>query len=476
MEMARGGGPAVKAQLGLWDAVSIIVGIVIGTTIYKSPQLIMANVASPAWGLGAWALGGALSVVGALCYAELASTYPRSGGDYVYLSRAFGPWCGFLFGWAQLAVILTGSIGMMAFVFGDYAVQVWNPPEAIGSREMWTAILAAGAVVVLSLTNILGVVLGKWTQNLLSLLKVIGLGAIVVVGFKHGSKDILAGPAMAPDKTSFGMAMIFVLYAYGGWNDAAFVAAEVRNRRNIIRALILGTGLVTVIYLAVNVAYLQALGFEGMRSSWTVAADVGKMVPGIDGSLAISILVMVSALGAINGLIFTGSRLYSTLGAENSIFALLGRWSPRFGSPVWALLIQAAISVVMIAAIGTPVGRDAIDVGMKGIGLEAMPWKQYFGGFDTLLSGTAPVFWAFFLLSGLSLFALRQRDPDIERPFRVPLFPLLPLIFCGTCAYMLYSAIDYAKYIALIGAVPLAIGLPLYWLSRRTVTDGVKGD
>jgi amino acid transporter len=475
MAMGSDGGPSVKARLGLWDAVSIIVGIVIGSTIYKSPQLIMANVVSPAWGLGAWALGGALSLVGALCYAELASTYPRSGGDYVYLSRAFGPWCGFLFGWSQLSVILTASIGAMAFVFGDYAVKVWNPPESVATREVWTALLAAAAVAVLALTNVLGVVLGKLTQNLLSLLKVIGLGAIVVIGFKHGSADVLAGPPPA-GTTSFGMAMIFVLYAYGGWNDAAFVAADVRDRRNITRALLLGTALITVIYLAVNVAYLRALGFETMRQSWTVAADVGQMAFGENASRAISVLVMVSALGAINGLIFTGSRVYSTLGAENSIFALLGRWSPRLGSPVWALLIQAAITLAMIAGVGTPIGRDAIDAGMVWLVNQKMPWERYFGGFDTLVSGTAPVFWAFFLMSGLSLFALRQRDPDIERPFRVPLFPLLPLIFCGTCGYMLYSAIDYAKYIALIGAVPLAVGLPLYWLSRRTVADGAKPD
>jgi basic amino acid/polyamine antiporter, APA family len=475
MEMARGGKGPVPARLGLFDAVSIIVGIVIGAAIYKSPQLIMNSVTSPAWGLGAWALGGALSLIGALCYAELASTYPHLGGDYVYLSRAFGRWCGFLFGWAQLAVILPASIGSMAFVFGDYAAGVWSPPGTVFPHAGWVAILAAAAVAVLSLTNILGVVLGKWTQNLLSLLKVIGLGAIVVVGFKHGQADVLAGSTPAGAATSFGTAMIFVLYAYGGWNDTAYVAADVRNRRNIIRALLLGTGLITVIYLAVNVAYLRALGFDGMRASGTVAAEVGRLALGADGSRAISVLVMVSALGAINGLIFTGSRVYAALGAENSIFALVGRWSPRFGSPAWAMLIQAGTTLAMIGVVGTQFGRDAFDAGLKGLGLAAVPWGRYFGGFETLVSGTAPVFWGFFLLSGLSLFALRQRDPDIERPFRVPIFPLLPLIFCGTCAYMLYSAIDYAKYVALIGAVPLAVGLPLYWLSRPTGAGAPKG-
>jgi amino acid transporter len=222
---------------------------------------------------------------------------------------------------------------------------------------------------------------------------------------------------------------------------------------------------VTTIYLAVNVAYLRVLGFEGIRTSGTVAASVGQSEHGDAGAQAISLLVMISALGAINGLTFTGSRVCATLGSDHGVFALLGRWSPRFRTPVWSLLAQALVTVSMIAAVGTPFGRNAIDAVLEAIGVGKMPWDKYFGGFDTLLSGTSPVFWAFFLLSGLSLFALRQRDPDIERPFSVPLYPLLPLIFCGYCGYMLYSAIDYAKAIALIGAIPLLIGLPLYAIS-----------
>jgi amino acid transporter len=458
------------AHLGLWDAVSIIVGIVIGVAIYRSPQLIMSNVETPGMGLFAWGLGGALSLIGALCYAELASTYPRSGGDYVYLTRAFGDWCGFLFGWAQLAVILTASIGSMAFVFGDYAVGLLATPGSVIAehKELWTAIFAAASVLALSGANLLGVVLGKWTQNLLSLLKVVGLGTIVYVGFRYGQAEVLqTSPIPAGKEISFGMAMIFVLYAYGGWNDAAFVAAEVLNRRNIVRALVLGTSLIALIYLAVNVAYLRALGFDAMRNSFTVAADVGKLVRGEDGQRAISILVMVSALGAINGLIFTGSRVYSTLGSEHRVFAVLGHWSGRYRSPIWSLLIQAAICLAMIVGVGTKVGRDVIDWIMVQVRVGEMPWDKYFGGFDTLVSGTAPVFWGFFLLSGLSLFALRQRDPDIERPFSVPLYPLLPLIFCGYCGYMLYSAVDYAKWISLIGALPLALGLVLYAVSKR---------
>jgi APA family basic amino acid/polyamine antiporter len=467
MELRRSETQPVQAQLGLWDAVSIIVGIVIGSTIYRSPPLIMSNVSGPWVGLGVWALGGVLSLIGALCYAELASTYPRLGGDYVYLSRAFGPWLGFLFGWAQLAVILTSSIGAMAFVFAEYAVTVW---PNFGPSSLF--VYAFLAVAVLALMNILGVVLGKWTQNVLTAAKVLGLGAILWAGFQYGQPGAFAASEKPVEGPGIGLAMILVLYAYGGWNDAAFVVAEMRNkRRNIPLALILGTAGVTIIYLAVNAAYLQALGFEGVRQSSAVAADVLARAEPLSGfgSKAMSILVMISALGAINGLTFTGSRVYATLGAEHSVFAWLGRWNPQLGSPVWALVTQAVISLAMIAAVGTEAGQNLIDDLLRVAGLQPLPWSKYFGGFNTLVAGTAPVFWGFFLLTGLSLFALRERDRGIERPFSVPLFPVLPLIFCGTCFYMLYSAIDYAGKLTLIGIIPLLLGLPLYGISRRRV-------
>lgn len=458
----------IKPRLGLWDAVSIIVGIVIGSTIYQSPPIIMRNVPDPWTGLGVWALCGLLSLLGALCYAELASTYPRIGGDYYFLSRAFGRWMGFLFGWAQLVAILTGSIGAMAFVFANYATALWpgGPPEVV---------YAAAAVAALSLLNLLGVVFGKLTQNLLSLAKVLGLGGIVLAGFLYGEHSLgtLTATAAAEGGSNLGFAMILVLYAYGGWNDAAFVAAEVRHRRHISLALILGTIGITVIYLAVNAAYLQVLGFEGVRQSQNVATDVLRLA--LDeklhmqgkGELAMRILVMVSALGAINGLIFTGSRVYAQLGAEHRILSGLGRWNFGSGTPVGALVVQAAITLLMIFIVGTTPGQQAIDGILQTLRLEPIPWQRYFGGFETLVAATAPIFWTFFLLTGLSLFALRQRDPEIERPFTVPFFPVVPLIFCGMCFYMLLASIDYAQRLALLAAVPLLLGLVLYLIDER---------
>jgi len=460
---------STDAHLGLWDAVSIIVGIVVGTAIFKTPQLVFGNVEGPWQGMGCWALGGVLALIGSLCYAELATTYPRMGGDYVYLTRAYGRWVGFLFGWAQLAVILTGSIGVMAYAFADYAIAFWQ------FDVKWTVWLAVGSVVALTVLNLFGVLFGKTVQNFLTGVKVLGLVAIVLAGMIWGGNASLTSdqPMSGP---GLGLAMVFVLYAYGGWNDAAFVASEVRNRRrNMPLALILGTAGITVIYLLVNAAYLWGLGFEGVRGSSAPAADVARLAVGDWGSKAISLLVMLSALGAINGLIFTGSRVYVSLGTDHRIFAFLGRWNARRSTPVWSLLAQTAIALLLIVIVGTETGQNAVDRALEMVWLKPLPWADYYGGFNTLVAATAPVFWVFFLLSGYSLLILRAKDPHIKRPFSAPFYPLEPILFVGMCYFMLFSAISYAKGLSLLGIVPLLLGLPLYFLSQAATRRNGSG-
>jgi len=454
------GGPV--ATLSLWDAVSLIVGVVIGAGIYETAPIVFANVSGPGTALLVWLLGGALSLVGACCYAELASTYPRSGGDYVYLRRAFGPLAGFLFGWSQLAVILTGSIGMMAYVFADY-LSVFGA-ESDASRTGFAAL----AVIVLTLLNAFSVGASKRTQNLLTFVKVAGLSAVALVGFTWALRTA-PGTALAPraqGETSLGLALILVLYTYGGWNDAAFVAAEVRKRRDIARALLLGTALITLIYVTVNAAFLAVLGFEGAQSSRAIAADVLRRPFGETGAALISVLVIVSALGAVNALILTGARVHSGLGADFSALAVLGRWSRKRRSPVAALLAQGAVALSLIGLVGTAPGRGAVDAMLRGLGITPVTWSGH-GGFDTLLRCTAPVFWLFFLLTGISMLVLRHRDRDIPRPFRAPLHPLLPLVFSGTCLYMLVSAVDYAGHLTIAGVVLMLLGLPLYFASKQ---------
>ncbi|MHB8974587.1 MAG: APC family permease [Pirellulaceae bacterium] len=454
----------IAATLGLWDAVSLIVGIVVGTSIFKIPGMVFSNVPGPWEALGVWLLGGLLSLNGALCYAELATTYPRSGGDYHYLTLAFGRWMGFLFGWAQLAVILTGSITVMAYAFADYGIRLWGAEPAKSPATLW---LAVGAIVSLSLLNLAGITVGKSVQNLLSAVKILGLAGIFLAAALCSSRGSLES-AGTWGEGSLGLALVFVLYAYGGWNDAAFVAAEVRGQhRKLPLALFLGIGLITVIYLLVIMAYMAVLGFAGARQSATPAADVMAIVVGDGGRAMISGLVMISALGAINGLILTGSRIYASLGADHAIFAYLARWNQRRGAPVAAMVAQGAIAVLLALSVGTAAGRNVIDGAWSWLGGAGLPWEKYGGGFETLLTGTAPVFWTFFLLTGLSLFVLRWRDGRRPRPFITPWYPLPPLIFCATCLYMLYSSLTYAKGLAIIGLLPLAAGIPLYVISQR---------
>lgn len=445
--------------LSLWDAVSLVIGIVIGSTIYKTPGLICSNVSSPWIALGLWVLCGGLSFVGALCYAELATTYSRSGGEYNYLTRAFGSWAGFLFGWSQLAIIQTGSIGALSYVFAEYAQNLLETPK---TSVVWFAL---AAVVGLTILNMAGVHAGRHTQKALVAAKLLGLLFLIVAGLSSTS-DVSMEATSPISGPGWSLSMILILYAYGGWNDAAFVTAEVRHRsRNIPLALLYGLGLIVLVYVLVNVAYLRALGFEGLRHSDRPAADALSAVLGQHAGRAMSLLVMISALGGLNGLILAVSRVHAAVGADHALFALLGRWSPRTKTPVWSLLAQGVITVVMILGVGTDEGRGFIDQLLSYSGLPAVPWNRYFGGFDTLFAASAPIFWLFFLSTGIAYFVLRVIDRDLVRPFKAPLFPLCPLLFCVTSAFGLYSAANYAAPLLPLIAIPFAAGIPLFFLS-----------
>jgi len=444
---------AAAPRLGLWDAVSLVIGIVVGTSIFRSAPDVFQNTSGPWPALGAWVLGGVLSIIGALCYAELATTYTRAGGDYEYLTRAFGPWAGFLFGWAQLTAVLTSSIGTMAYTFADYGVRLLKLTDA---GTVW---LAATPIVGATILNSLGTSPGKTTQNICTVAKVTGLIGVVLAGILAADWTNLAVSSTAETNDvetstswqSFGLAMVFVLYAYGGWNDAAFVAAEVRDRRrNLPLALIGGVLGVTAVYLAVNVAYLAGLGFAAARATRTPATDVIEAAIGSGGGKLASILVMISALGAINGMVLVGSRVYAAAGADHRPLRWLSGWDAERGAPRAALLAQAAVSLAMVFAVSMVDPSD---------------------GFGTLLAATAPVFWSFLMGTGASVIILRWRDPLRERPFAVPFYPLPPLIFCATCGYMLYSSLTYAlsksPWLPLMGAGPVAVGLAVYLLTPR---------
>ncbi|MCG8585057.1 MAG: amino acid permease [Pirellulales bacterium] len=464
--MAESASTRSTARLSLFDTVNLVIGIVVGVAIFKIPGTVFRNVETASQGLAAWLIGGVLSMMGALCFAELAATYPQSGGAYVYLRRAFGPAVSFLFGWGQLVAMITGTIGALAFVFADYTIDVFDLDAQYG------ALLAVGSVLVLTATNLAGVEAGKTTQNFLTLAKLGGLLAIAVSGF---AMPAAASPSESLEisDSDIGFAMILILYAYGGWSDAAYVTAEVRDRqKNIALALILGVAAITVAYLLVNLALLRGLGFDGLRSSVVPATDLLRVNWGENAAKIMGVIVIISALGANNGVIFTGARVYVSLGSDHTVFQRLAKWNARQTAPTWSLLTQAAISILLITAVGTQRGQKAIDAALAGIGMDALPWSRFEGGFEMLLAATAPVFWLFLLLTIVALFVLRWREPEIERPFRVPLYPLPPLIFAATCGYMLYASVAYAGRLTALGLLPLALGGGVYLLEQRLRPKG----
>ncbi len=268
-------------SLSLFDSASIIVGVIIGATIYQSHQVARETASLPTL-IGVWLAGGAAALIGALCYAELATTYPRDGGTYVYLSCAFGSRIGFLFAWAELWIVRPGSIGAMAYVFADYA----NSLVPLGEGSAPLILYAAGAVVMLTGINLLGLKEGKWTQNLLTVTKVLGLLLVTVIGL---GMPVLHERVLGTDgdarEFNYALAFILVMFAYGGWNEVGFVAAEVKHpQRNIPRALFVGLAVVTAIYVLVNLAFASALSFEGMQNSKAVAADVMRRAWGDTGA------------------------------------------------------------------------------------------------------------------------------------------------------------------------------------------------
>jgi basic amino acid/polyamine antiporter, APA family len=424
---------------------ALTVGIVIGSGIFGTPSLVAGMAGSQSIVMLAWILGGVVSFIGSLVYAELASTYPHAGGDYHYLMRAFGDRMAFLFAWARMSVIQTGSIAFSAFIFGDYMSRVLP----LGGYS--PAIYAALLVVALTGVNIIGVREGTGTQKLLASLEVIGVLMLIVVGLALVSPAPVpaAAPAAGPSAGSFGLIMVFVLLTYGGWNEAAYVSAELQNpQKNIVRGLLLSILAVTVLYVLVNLAYLRALGVSGIAQSQQVAADVMRIPFGELGATIISVFVAISASTTANASVFTGSRSSFALGRSFSPFARLGHWNPGTGTPVNALLVQGGISLALVF-------------------LGALTRN----GFQTMVDYTAPVFWFFFMLTGVSLFVLRKKEPAAQRPFRVPLYPVTPLLFCLTSAYLLYSSLAYTGVGAMVGVVVLIVGVLLMLLlpARRSV-------
>jgi len=431
------------------SSLAVVVGIVVGIGIFRLPPIVAGHSANEFQFIVFWLAGGFISLLGALCYAELASSKPDAGGEYHFLTQAFGSAIGFLLSWSRMIVIQTGSIALIAFVLGDYASLVFD----LGQYS--SAIYAGFTIVLLTGLNLMGTRYSGKSQVIFTFAIVIVLVFIAISGLITTSPaDMISVSSTKSNgsiftKGSAGLAMIFVLLTYGGWNEAAYLSGELINvKRNIIKILVLGIGLITGLYILVNKAYLHVLGFETLQNSETVGADITGQIFGSTGSLIVSFVVILAALSTANATIITGARTNYALGRDFKLFNFMGQWNTQKNTPSNALVIQGIITLLLV-----------------GLGA----WSKE--SISTMVDYTAPIFWFFLLLTTVTLLIFRRRHGSEKLPYKVPLYPLTPILFIIVCLYMLYSSLAFTGFGALVGSGFLLAGIPVYFLAQKKVKD-----
>ena len=429
-------GPVLPPRrlVGVWQAVSVCVGMVIGAGIFRSPAVVAANVGSDVEMLLAWTFGGAMSLAGALCFAEMAAAFPDPGGDYHFLRRAFGARVGFLFAWSRFAVIHTGSMAMLAFVLGDYLGALAN----LGTHG--SPVLAVLVIVALAAINLAGLRAGIGTQVGLMVVVFAGLLAVGLAGIALAVQGAPpAAPAGTPSATRLGTGRVFVFLASGGWCDAAALSGERgAPRRGGTRALVTGMSIVTVLYLLANWAFLRGLGLAGVAASHAPAADLMLRAFGQAGQAIIVAVVAVTAITSMNAILIAGARTTYAVARDTDGLGALSEWHLVRGTPTWAIIAISAVAVLLV-----------------GLGT----WTR--SGFSTMVDFLSPVYWFFLTLSGAAVIVLRRRFPDAPRPFRVPGYPWLPIAFMATSAFMVYASVAFVHIGALFGIGILLAGLVL---------------
>ena len=435
--------PTLSRELRLVDATALVVGCIIGVGIFRMAASIAGVLHTPGLVLLIWLIGGLLSLCGALCYAELAAAYPSTGGDYVYLRQAYGPLVGFCFGWTKVFIERTGTIAILAFVFAEYLSRV------AGYDEWTRRIVATAAVSALTASNLLGVRWGTRVQNVLTALKLLTLGGIIMVGLAvgRGSTANLSPlwPASAGLSTigSLGVALVFVLWAYGGWAESSYVADEVRDpQRNVPRSIVGGLLLTMVLYLAVNAVYLAYVPLSEMAGQRLVAARMMSVALGPRAGDVVAVLVACSALGALNGYILTSARILYAAAQDHPVLSRFGRVHPRFHTPDRALLCNAAVAVVLV-------------------------WTKTLDQIATYSTVAITVFYA---MACWAVIRLRRTDPDRPRPYRVWGYPWVPLLFVLTMAAFVVDLCIERPGEALLGLGLVALGAVVYWLTLRYTT------
>jgi amino acid transporter len=438
-------GPALARALGVVEASSIVVGTVIGTGIFLKPRVIATYLDSPVLILAVWVVGGVLSLLGALSYAELGAMFPEAGGEYVFMRETYGrPWA-FLWAWTYFACAKIGSIAALGAGFAIYLKAFVPLP---GLLETLAAILAIGAV---TGVNVAGVAAGGRLQALLTLLKMGSLAAIMGLAFAapSGSWAHLAAPGAGPRPGivgALGLALVAVLWAYDGWNDLVMVSGEIKDpQRNVFRSLFWGMAVIVVLYLGANVAYLYAIPAQEMPRAERVAEAAVSGVLGSRGASVVSGIILVSILGALNGSILSGARIPYAAAADGLFPAPLARVHPRRLTPVVSLVAQGFMACALIVV-------------FTAFGI---------GHFDAITDMVIFAEWAFYGMCAAGVILLRRRRPDLPRPYRAWGYPWAQVAFVVCAAWLFVNSLAEAPKQSGIGLMLILLGIPAYWLSNR---------
>ena len=425
--------PALDRKLGLADVTLIVMGGIIGSGIFVNPSVVAARAGNGAGALGAWALGGAIALAGAFVYAELGARRPEAGGQYAYLREAFHPGLAFAYAWALLLLIQTGGMAASAMTFARYLRELAHVPLAEG-------VLSALVLTALTLVNALGVRAGAGTQNVLMVLKIAAILAIVAAGFALGSHS--AAPPATAAPTGFGSAMVPVLFAYGGWQTAAFVGGEVKDpARTLPRGMVLGVVGVVILYLAVNIACLRVLGAAGLAATPAPAAALMRAAFGETGARVLALGVAASTLGFLSQSMLTAPRVYYAMASDGLFFSGIARVNARTHVPVRAVVLQG-VAATVIALTG-----------------------EYGRILDTVVSAD----WIFFGLSAACVFALRRHDAaaGATTTATVPFHPWTTLAFIAASAWIVFQSLAHDPRNGAIGVALMLAAWPVYLLWRR---------
>jgi APA family basic amino acid/polyamine antiporter len=433
-----------KRALGPFDATMVVIGGIIGSGIFINPYIVAQRLDSPALVLGAWIAGGAIALAGAYSYAELGALFPRAGGQYVYLRDAYHPIAGFLYGWALLALIESGAVAAVAITFANYALRL------VGRPDLAPVPLAIAAIVVLSIVNFLGVKPGSRLLNVLVVLKVAALVVLIGAGafapaapgwWSEGRETTTTGLATA---VTFGAALIPILFAYGGWQNANYIAEEIDNpRRNLPLSLLAGTLTVVVIYVLVNAVYLRALGLEGLAATTTPASRAAAGLFGGWGDTFVTAAIAISTFGFLDLAILAPTRVYYAMAADGVFLPGLAKLHPIYRTPWLAIVIQSTWSCILAAT----------------------------GSYERLLNYVVFADWIFFGLTVGTVLVFRRRYPLSERPagaYRAPGYPVVQILFVLVSAAVVLSVVRSDPSSALRGVLLLALGIPVfYWYRSR---------